>query len=96
MTRIDHDRSLLGSRRQANVWSLGWTLRDLVREAIQNSGDAALPGAQRVQVVLRVIRLTGEDLRAYQRAIGWEGLNRHLEASTANGQKLGTLIRDGN
>jgi RNA polymerase primary sigma factor len=79
----------------ANVWSFDPGLDVLVREVLQNARDAGLSSGLQVEVVFRIIRLAGEDLRAYQEALRWADLRGHLDASTQNGQKLGTLIRDG-
>lgn len=79
----------------ANVWSFDPTVAALVRDVLQNCKDAALSATQSVSVVFRIIRLAGEDLRAYQQVAQWESLERHLTASTNNGQKLGRLIQDG-
>jgi transcriptional regulator with XRE-family HTH domain len=79
----------------ANVWSFEPGLEVLVREVLQNAQDAARSGEGRVEVVFRLIRLAGVDKRAYLRALEWDSLRGHLEASAAGGQKLGTLLRDG-
>jgi transcriptional regulator with XRE-family HTH domain len=79
----------------ANVWSFDPGLEALVREVLQNARDAGLGAHQPVQVVFRIIRLVGEDLRDFQNALQWDALRIHLEASIENGQKLGTLIKDG-
>ena len=68
----------------------------LDREMLQNTLDAVKSTGQKVRrAVFRIIRLAGDDLRDYQRALRWTELEEHLKASTTNGQKLGTLIRDG-
>jgi transcriptional regulator with XRE-family HTH domain len=79
----------------ANVWSFDPTIEVLVREVLQNALDAALPGGGTVAVKFRIIELRGADLTAYLDALKWSELKRHLEASTRNKQKLGSLIRDG-
>ena len=79
----------------ANVWSFDPGLDVLVREVLQNAQDAAEAAEGRVEVVFRLIRLAGADKRAYLRALEWDSLRGHLEASAAGGQKLGTLLRDG-
>jgi transcriptional regulator with XRE-family HTH domain len=79
----------------ANVWSFDPTLAALVRDVLQNCKDAALTSSTPVNVIFRIIRLAGDDLRAYQKAINWEPLQSHLKASTKNAQKLGRLIQDG-
>lgn len=79
----------------ANVWSFDPTIEVLVREVLQNAIDAALPGGGEVAVRFRIIELKGRDLNEYLDAIRWEELRDHLEASTHNRQKLGSLIKDG-
>jgi transcriptional regulator with XRE-family HTH domain len=79
----------------ANVWSFDPGLDVLVREVLQNARDAALTPDRRVDVVFRIIRLTGADKQDYLAALKWSSLKQHLESSAASGQKLGTLIRDG-
>ena len=79
----------------ANVWSFDPTIEVLVREALQNALDAGLAGGQPVRVTFRIITLRNGDLRAFQEALKWSELKRHLEASTHNRQKLGSLIKDG-
>jgi RNA polymerase primary sigma factor len=79
----------------ANIWSFDVKLESLVREVLQNARDAAVSPDQRVNVVFRIIRLAGEDLRAYHEALRWTELHAHLASSSAGAQKLATLIRDG-
>lgn len=79
----------------ANVWSFDPTIEAFIREVLQNALDAALPGGGAVAVRFRLIELSGQDLLDYQHALKWEELQRHLEQSTRNKQKLGALIRDG-
>lgn len=79
----------------ANVWSFDPTIDVLVREALQNARDAALSDASLVRVVFRVIELEGSDLSNYLEALQWQQLRDHLDASTKNRQKLGSLISDG-
>jgi RNA polymerase primary sigma factor len=79
----------------ANVWSFEPTPEVLVREALQNALDAALPGAGPVKVCFRLIHLRGNDLAEYRRALSWDHLNAHLVASTKNEQKLAALLREG-
>ncbi len=79
----------------ANVWSFDPTVEVVVREVLQNALDAALPGGIEVSVKFRIIELKGRDLNEYLDAIKWSELKHHLEASTKNRQKLGSLIRDG-
>jgi RNA polymerase primary sigma factor len=79
----------------ANIWSFDVKLEALVREVLQNARDAATSPDQCVNVVFRIIRLVGDDLRAYRDALRWTELLAHLASSSAGGQKLATLIRDG-
>ncbi len=85
----------------ANVWSLPWDVNTLVREAIQNSVDAAIDRDAGVEMEFRIIRLQGAELTDFLRAIGWDApaalsaLSRHVQASAKNGQKLGSVLRDG-
>lgn len=67
----------------ANQWTVGAGLTSLARETAQNSNDAALPGGA-VEIVYTLIRLTGDDRRAFENALGWEtGLKPHLDAMRA-------------
>jgi RNA polymerase primary sigma factor len=77
------------------VWSFDPTVEVLVREVLQNALDAALAGGSEVAVRFRIIELKGSDLKEYLNAVKWNGLKPHLEASTRNRQKLGSLIKDG-
>ena len=79
----------------ANVWSFDPTIEVLVREVLQNALDAGLPSGPEVQVRFQIITLRNGDLRSYLEALQWAELKCHLEASTHNRQKLGSLIRDG-
>lgn len=79
----------------ANVWSFDPTIEVLVREVLQNALDAALSANSTVQVAFRMITLRNGDLRAYLEALKWPELKRHLDASTRNRQKLGSLLKDG-
>jgi RNA polymerase primary sigma factor len=81
----------------ANIWSFDVKLEALVREVLQNARDACDPTSpdQCVNVVFRIIRLTGDDLRVYHEALRWTNLFAHLGASSTGNQKLATLIRDG-
>ena len=79
----------------ANIWSFDVKLEALVREVLQNARDAATSHDTCVNVVFRIIRLAGDDLRAYREALRWGELLSHLDSSSAGGQKLATLIRDG-
>jgi RNA polymerase primary sigma factor len=79
----------------SNVWSFDPGLDVLVRELLQNARDAALTVDRRVEVVFRIIRLSGVDKQAYLTALKWPELVTHLKESAASGQKLGTLLQDG-
>jgi RNA polymerase primary sigma factor len=79
----------------ANVWSLDPGLDVLVREVLQNAKDAAVSVDKKVEVVFRIISLTGKDFSDFRESIKWDDLRKHLEASAENKQKLGTLLRDG-
>ena len=79
----------------ANIWSFDVKLEARVREVLQNARDAATSPDQCVNVVFRIIRLAGDDLREYRKALRWTDLLAHLSSSSAGGQKLATLIRDG-
>ncbi|MBX3412390.1 MAG: helix-turn-helix transcriptional regulator [Pirellulales bacterium] len=104
--RVDYSRDAFwGFRRapedggrdfgNANVWSFEPTIEVLVREVLQNALDAIVPGGSQVQVVFRLIELRNGDLQKYQKSIKWKELHQHLDASTHNRQKLGSLIKDG-
>ena len=79
----------------ANVWSLDPGLDVLVREVLQNAKDAAVSADKKVEVVFRIISLTGKDFSDFREALKWDDLRPHLDASAENKQKLGTLLRDG-
>ncbi len=79
----------------ANVWSLDPGLDVLVREVLQNAKDAAVSVDKKVEVVFRIISLTGADFSDFRESLKWDELRNHLEASAENKQKLGTLLRDG-
>lgn len=79
----------------ANVWSFDPGLDHLVREVLQNAKDAFTSPDRLVEVAFRIIRLAGDDLRAFQTALGWDRLSRHLDASRSGHQKFNTLIGDG-
>jgi transcriptional regulator with XRE-family HTH domain len=79
----------------ANVWSLDPGLDVLVREGLQNAKDAAVSVDKKVEVVFRIISLTGADFSNFRDSLKWDDLREHLDASAENKQKLGTLLRDG-
>jgi RNA polymerase primary sigma factor len=79
----------------ANVWSFDPTIEVLVREVLQNALDAGLANGPTVRVTFKIITLRNGALRAYLEALQWSELKRHLDASTHNRQKLGSLIKDG-
>src|SRR5208337_1944419 len=79
----------------ANVWSLDPGLEVLVREVLQNAKDAAVSVDKKVEVVFRIISLTGSDFSDFRESLNWDDLREHLAASAENKQKLGTLLRDG-
>jgi hypothetical protein len=79
----------------ANVWSLDPGLDVLVREVLQNAKDAAVSVDKKVEVVFRIISLTGADFSEFRDSLKWDDLRKHLDASAENKQKLGTLLRDG-
>lgn len=79
----------------ANVWSLDPGLDVLVREVLQNAKDAAVSVDKKVEVVFRIISLTGKDFSDFRESLKWDELRKHLKASSDNKQKLGTLLQDG-
>lgn len=79
----------------ANVWSLDPGLDVLVREVLQNAKDAAVSVDRKVEVVFRIIALSGKDFSDFREALKWDDLRKHLDASAENKQKLGTLLRNG-
>ncbi len=79
----------------ANVWSFDPGLDVLVREVLQNAKDAALSAEKKVEVIFRIITLNGVDLNAFRKAIKWDELCSHLDASTVGTQRFNTLLRDG-
>ena len=50
----------------ANVWSLDPGLDVLVREVLQNAKDAAVSGDKKVEVVFRIISLSGADFSGFR------------------------------
>ena len=79
----------------ANVWSFDPGPNILVREVLQNSLDAALEPDGRVEVTFRLIRLAGDDKRAFLAALQFDDLRPRLLATASSGQKLGALLGDG-
>ncbi len=79
----------------ANVWSFNPGLDVLVREVLQNSKDAAVSADKKVEVTFRIITLTGMDINSFRRAMKWDDLRPHLDASKFGKQKFNTLLRDG-
>jgi RNA polymerase primary sigma factor len=79
----------------ANVWSLDPGLDVFVREVLQNVKDAAASVDRKVEMVFRIISLTGRDFSDFRESLKWDDLRKHLNASAENKQKLGTLLRDG-
>jgi len=77
----------------ANVWAFDPTIGVMTKDVLQNCRDAKRRGAPCVDVTFRVIRLKGEDLAKFKRAIAWEHLHMHLEASSTVDQRLGRLIK---
>lgn len=77
----------------SNVWALTPSIDTLCREGLQNIIDVALNG--KVEVLFRVVRLTGKHLAGFRDAIRWTNLYEHLDGSTKNKQNLGRLIKYG-
>lgn len=63
----------------------------MVREGIQNTLDQVYDSAARV--VFRVIRLRGNDLRKYLKALKWNDLKVHLDAASQVRQRHGRLLK---
>ena len=87
----------------ANVWSLPWDIETLVREACQNSMDAAIDSSAGIELEFGLIRLAGDDLSSFLTALQWEGtstnlgLHEHIKQSItdAKEQKLGRILKYG-
>lgn len=85
----------------ANVWSIPWDISALVREAIQNSLDAANEPDLGIDVEFSIIRLENDSLEGFLSAIKWMdgdgyiGLHSHVSAAAMIKQKLGNLLKDG-
>lgn len=77
----------------ANVWAFDPTIWVMVRDIIQNSRDAVLMGTKQVQVTFKIVRLRGRHLQEFQKAVAWDQLAPHLEASAQIDQRLGRLIK---
>jgi RNA polymerase primary sigma factor len=77
----------------ANVWAFDPTIWVMVRDIIQNCRDAIGPGAALVDVVFKIIRLRGQHLEDFKRAVAWDDLLPHLKASAEIDQRLGRLIK---
>ncbi len=82
----------------ANQMALTPGLKALVRESGQNSIDERVDTEPGVGMEFRVIRLRGEALRDFLRAIHWgghDGLEAHLKGAASSGQKLATILQAG-
>lgn len=85
----------------ANIWAIPWDINSLVREAIQNSLDAAINPQIGIDVEFSIIRLNGDELQNFLNAIKWKdtsdsiGLKSHIKATAKSEQKLGNLLKDG-
>jgi len=71
----------------ANQFAIRPTLRNLVRESIQNTLDERLGQVQPVEVRFRMLSLRGEAKRRYLDAMLWDELEPHFEACAERGDE---------
>ena len=64
-----------------------------MRESLQNSLDERLESS--VEVVYRLVRLTGPSLDRFLDALKWDELEAHISAATESTQKLGRALKTG-
>lgn len=64
----------------ANQWTVNAGLPSLARESMQNSNDARLRSVEPAEVVYTFIRLTGAARAAFENALDWPELQRHIDA----------------
>ncbi|WP_327189478.1 helix-turn-helix transcriptional regulator [Streptomyces xinghaiensis] len=67
----------------------------LAREATQNSLDERLDTGRPVRVRHTLHELSGEHLRAFLVALGWDDLEPHYDAAAGRGQKVGRVLAEG-
>ncbi len=77
----------------ANVWAFDPNIATMVRDVLQNCRDAENSPGSPVEVVFRIIRLRGADLDSFKKAVKWDQVLSHLDASAKIDQRLGRLIR---
>jgi RNA polymerase primary sigma factor len=71
----------------ANQFAIRPTLRNLVRESIQNALDERLGQVQPVDVRFRLLSLRGEAKARYLAAMRWEELRPHFQACAERGDE---------
>lgn len=86
-----------GGREGGNAATFAFSpsLEVLAREATQNSLDEQLRDDEPVIARYVLHELTGQPLRDFMIAIGWESIERHVEAAADVRQKVGRVLRDG-
>ncbi|MFF3481804.1 helix-turn-helix domain-containing protein [Streptomyces sp. NPDC002701] len=86
-----------GGREGGNTATFAFSasLDVLAREATQNSLDEQLPGSEPVTTKHTLHELTGQHLRDFMGALGWESIERHIHAAADTRQKVGRVLRDG-
>lgn len=85
-----------GNYGNANQWTVNAGMASLARESAQNTNDARL-GPEAADLEYTFIRLTGENRRSFENAVGWDELSKHLRAMAANADAAVTAgqIKDG-
>ncbi len=92
--RVPEDGARSGGN--AALFAISPTLEIVLREALQNPLDVPLPGGP-VTIDVRLLGLTGHARAAFLKAMRWEALLRHLEASVrdADAQQISNALREG-
>ncbi|MFF1675930.1 helix-turn-helix domain-containing protein [Streptomyces sp. NPDC058256] len=86
-----------GGREGGNTATFAFSasLDVLAREATQNSLDEQLPGLEPVVAKYVLHELTGQHLKDFLAALGWEAIERHIAAAADMRQKVGRVLKDG-
>jgi transcriptional regulator with XRE-family HTH domain len=79
----------------ANIWTVPADIATLVREAGQNSKDAADEASAAIVMQFSLIELHGAEAHAFWEAAGWERLRPHVEAAARTPGKLGRKLAAG-
>jgi len=76
----------------ANVWTVPADVKTEVREAGQNIKDAHDDKSLSTVMRMRVIELSGQEVKDFKEAAGWNELEKHIEAASGKDTK-GKLAR---